>query len=145
MAEEEIIVSFNDDAGLTPFQKAVIKQIFNTSKDTIKEVVETPEMADALVVTIAVGNLIKLIETVNINNKPLSGKNKKDIVLYLGRLLLNDLLPESRNKANIIGIYDLVAEQTLEKLIDVGTNINVITNNITEEVIQNKPKCCTII
>ena len=76
MAEEEIIVSFNDDAGLTPFQKAVIKQIFNTSKDTIKEVVETPEMADALVVTIAVGNLIKLIETVNINNKPLSGKNK---------------------------------------------------------------------
>ena len=145
MAEEEIIVSFNDDAGLTPFQKAVIKQIFNTSKDTIKEVVETPEMADALVVTIAVGNLIKLIETVNINNKPLSGKNKKDIVLYLGRLLLSDLLPESRNKANIIGIYDLVAEQTLEKLIDVGTNINVITNNIVEEVVQNKPKCCTII
>ena len=76
MSSEEIVISFDNDANITAFQKAVIKKIYKTSQSTIKEVVDTPSMADALVVTIAIGNLVKLIETININNKPLSGKNK---------------------------------------------------------------------
>ena len=142
MSDEQINITFESDSELTQFQKQVVKQIFNTSKDTIKEIIDSPEMADALVVTIAVGNLVKLIETLKINNKPLNGKNKKAIVLYLGRLLLNDLLPENRNKVNILGIYDLVAEPTLEKLIDVSSNINIIQNEIIENV-SNK-KCCLL-
>lgn len=144
MAEEKIEITFENNNGLTPYQKAVVKNIFNISKDSIKEVVDSPEMADALVVTIAVGNLVKLVDNLKINSKPLSGSNKKAIVLFLGRLLLNDLLPESRNKANIIGIYDLVAEQTLEKLIDVSSSINVVANNIIDNVAENigNKKCC---
>ena len=136
MSEEEIVVSFNDDDSITQFQKAIIKKIYNISQKTIKEVVETPDIADALVVTIAIGNLVKLIENININNKPLSGKNKKEIVLYLGRLLLNDLLPTSDNKGNILATYDLLAEPTLEKLIDVSKNIKLITKDKVEDVIE---------
>tara|TARA_B100001093_G_C26710724_1_gene963302 strand:- start:246 stop:704 length:459 start_codon:yes stop_codon:yes gene_type:complete len=136
MSEEEIVVTFDDENGLTQFQKAVIKKIYKLSNSTIKEVVDTPEIADALVVTIAIGNLVKLIENININNKPLSGKNKKEIVLYLGRLLLNDLLPE-KNKSNILGMYDLLAEPTLEKLIDVSKNIKVIARDKIEDVVEN--------
>ena len=136
MSEEEIVVTFDDENGLTQFQKAVIKKIYKLSNSTIKEVVETPEIADALVVTVAIGNLVKLIENININNKPLSGKNKKEIVLYLGRLLLNDLLPED-NKSNILGMYDLLAEPTLEKLIDVSKNIKVIARDKVEDVVEN--------
>lgn len=139
----EIEITFDSNTELTSYQKAVVDKIFEVSKDTIKEVIETPEMADALVVTIAVGNLVKLIENLKINNKSLSSQNKKAIVLHLGKLLLSELLPETRNKANILGIYDLIAEPTLEKLIDVGSNINVV-NNIVETVsdtVSNK-KCC---
>tara|TARA_B100000925_G_scaffold290232_1_gene274975 strand:- start:5149 stop:5604 length:456 start_codon:yes stop_codon:yes gene_type:complete len=135
MTEEEITISFNDNENITPYQKAIIKKIYKISNESIKEVVETPELADALVVTIAIGNLVKLIETININNKPLSGNNKKQIVLYLGRLLLNDLLPEN-NKSNIIAAYDLLAEATLEKLIDVSKNIKVIAKDKVEDVIE---------
>jgi len=140
MSEEEINITFEADDNLTAFQKAIISKIYKISKNTVKEVVETPEIADALIVTIAIGNLVKLIETVNINNKPLSGKNKKEIVLYIGKLLLKDLLPESDNKANIIALYDVLAEPTLEKLIDVSKNIKVIVENKVEDVVENLPK-----
>uniref|UniRef100_A0A6C0JEL9 Uncharacterized protein n=1 Tax=viral metagenome TaxID=1070528 RepID=A0A6C0JEL9_9ZZZZ len=140
MSEEEINITFEGDDNLTAFQKAIISKIYKISKNTVKEVVETPEIADALIVTIAIGNLVKLIETVNINNKPLSGKNKKEIVLYIGKLLLKDLLPESDNKANIIALYDVLAEPTLEKLIDVSKNIKVIVENKVEDVVENLPK-----
>ena len=140
MSEEEINITFEGDDNLTAFQKAIISKIYKISKNTVKEVVETPEIADALIVTIAIGNLVKLIETVNINNKPLSGKNKKEIVLYIGKLLLKDLLPESDNKANIIALYDVLAEPTLEKLIDVSKNIKVIVENKVEDVVENLPQ-----
>lgn len=149
MSSEEIVITFDSDSNLTAFQKAIIKKIYKVSTSTIQEVVDTPQIADALVVTIAIGNLVKLIETININNKPLSGKNKKQIVLYLGRLLLTDLLPESGNKANILGSYDLLAEPILEKLIDVGKNIKVIAKDKVEDIMdnvaQNSGGCCKLL
>ena len=130
---EEITITFGDDTGLTQYQLAIVKKIYNISKNTVKEVVETPSIADALVVTLAVGNLVKLVENIKINDKPLSGKNKKEVVLFIGRLLLKDLLPDS-NRDTILGMYDLLAEPTLEKLIDVGKNIKVMSSSIIDNI-----------
>ena len=74
---EEITITFGDDTGLTQYQLAIVKKIYNISKNTVKEVVETPSIADALVVTLAVGNLVKLVENIKINDKPLREKIKK--------------------------------------------------------------------
>ena len=113
---------------MTQYRSTVVK-IYNISKNTVKEAVETGLFGCKF----SSRNLVKLVENIEINDKPLSGKNKKEVVLFIGRLLLKDLLPDS-NRDTILGMYDLLAEPTLEKLIDVGKNIKVMSSSIIDNI-----------
>ena len=78
------------------------------------------------------GKLIKFIEDVKVNGNTLTGDNKKQIVIYLGRNLLNDVLPDD-HKATVLAIFDTTAETALESMIDVANNIN----NVAVDLINN--------
>jgi len=131
MASQQFNISF-ENSELSVLQKEVIKNIYEVSKAAIIEIVSTPEIDDAVVVISVVGKLVKFVEDVKVDGKTLTGENKKQIVLYLGKVLLEDVVPDD-HKANVIAIYDVTAETALEKMIDVANNIN----NVAVDLINN--------
>lgn len=131
MASQQLNISF-ENSELSILQKEVIKNIYEVSKNAVLEIVSSPEIDDTVVVISVVGKLIKFVEDVKVNGKTLTGENKKQIVLYLGRTILNDVVPDD-HKANVLAIYDATAETALEKMIDVANNIN----NVAIDLINN--------
>ena len=58
------------------------------------------------------------------NDKKIAGSSKKGAVIELGRLLIKQVIHDDKLKQTILPIYDLVAEQTLEAIIDVSHVVN---------------------
>lgn len=117
-------IDFKDKI-LNEIQKKVITNNYNTVKINIKNILEENN-DDIFAVTLVVSNLIKTVENIKINKRKLSGSNKKKIVITMGEMLLNELLPE--DKKNMLQIYNSIAEKTLEHMIDLSKHINI--NNV---------------
>lgn len=128
---EKFEISF-ENSELTVLQKEVIKSVYQSSKEAVLEIISSPEIEDVVIVISVVGKLIKFIEDVKVNGNTLTGDNKKQIVIYLGRNLLNDVLPDD-HKATVLAIFDTTAETALESMIDVANNIN----NVAVDLINN--------
>lgn len=150
MQTDNINITFEDKDDLTPYQKIIIQKIYNKGKTVVDEINSVSSASEALSITIAITNLAQLVEHIKINNTPLSGENKKKIVLYLGKKLLIDILPDDK-KDSIESLYDIVAEKTLSKLIDFANN-NKMVQTVTMEandMVDDLPpvikkNCCTI-
>tara|TARA_B110000971_G_scaffold88096_3_gene90502 strand:+ start:670 stop:1116 length:447 start_codon:yes stop_codon:yes gene_type:complete len=128
---EIVTISF-ENSELTILQKEVVKSIYSVSKEAVTEIVTSPEINDAVVVISVIGKLIRFVEDVKVNGATLSGENKKQIVLYLGRVLLDDVLP-AEQKGTVLVIYDSTAETALEKMMEVANNIN----NVAVDLLNN--------
>lgn len=143
MATETFNISF-ENSELTVLQKEVIKNIYKASKEAVLEIVSSPDVDDAVVVISVIGKLIKFVEDVKVNGNTLTGDNKKQIVLYLGRVLLDDVVPDD-HKGNILAIYDTTAETALEKMMDVANNINNVAVDLLNNTDDAPKNCLTVL
>jgi hypothetical protein len=112
-------------------QKKVIKIIYEKSKNATESVLKDPKIDPTIKVTQTLAQIIKIVEYVKINDKKIVGSSKKQIVIYLGRLVMNEVLEDNEFKQHILSIYDLVAEQTLETIIDVSHVVNTKVQEAT--------------
>jgi hypothetical protein len=109
---------------LTEEQKQVIQMIYQKSKQATESILQDSKMEPTLKITQMIAQIIKIVEYVKVNDKKIVGSSKKGIVIELGRLLINEVLNEQKYKKEILAIYDLIAEQTLEVMIDVSQVVN---------------------
>jgi len=105
-------------------QKQVIKIIYEKTKHATESIVKDSKIDPTIKVTQTLAQIIKIVEYVKINDKKIAGSSKKQIVIYLGRLVMNEVLKDDEFKQHILSIYDLVADQALETIIDVSHVVN---------------------
>jgi len=132
----KILDTINDDNKLTAEQKIIIKSIYENVKDSVEGILNAKDVDSAIKITQTIATVIKLVEKITINNKPISGASKKLLALELVRTLINDLIKDDSIKNSILAMYDMIGESTLEMLVDVSRNINIKT------VVKATTNCC---
>lgn len=132
----EILDTIKDNNKITAEQKIIIKSIYENVKDSVEGILNAKDVDSAIKITQTIATVIKLIEKITINNKPISGASKKLLALELVRTLINDLIKDDSIKNSILAMYDIIGESTLEMLVDVSRNINI------KNVVKATTSCC---
>ena len=74
---------------------------------------------------------MKEIENMRIDDVAVSGSDKKQVVIQLGRILVSKYVVNSKNEADILYMYDNLADVTIENIIDVSTVVNITDDDAT--------------
>ena len=156
-AENSFSISLNNDdlekSNLSIFEKKIIQKIFVKSIESVREVIDNPNIESVIAITIIITNIAQLLEHVKINSVSHSGKisgnMKKNIVLFLGRLIIEKNMSFTE-KDNILALYDIYADSVLERIIKFAKNnkvSNMVEQKYDESVshLKNKTKNCCII
>lgn len=135
-AQQELqTIQLNIQSTLTEEQQKILSFVYDSAKGIAADVFSS-STNEAMKVTRLMGSLVKLMESLTFNNVKIAGASKKAVSLQLGRNLINDLIKDDALKANLIAVYDLAAESTLELMIDVSRNVNV------KAVTEAATSCC---
>ena len=131
--EESVIEIKMEDVPkpLTEEQQHIVKAVYEKAKQATQTILEDPQMDNTLKITQTIGQIIKLLEYIKINDKKISGSNKKAVALEVGRLLIKEGIKNDTAKQVVLSIYDVVAEQTLEVMIDVSHVVNTKVQEAT--------------
>lgn len=156
-AENSFSISLNNDdlekSNLSIFEKKIIQKIFVKSIESVREVIDNPNIESVIAITIIITNIAQLLEHVKINSVSHSGKisgnMKKNIVLFLGRLIIEKNMSFAE-KDNILALYDIYADNVLERIIKFAKNnkvSNMVEQKYDESVshLKNKTENCCII
>ena len=108
-----------EKSNLSIFEKKIIQKIFVKSIESVREVIDNPNIESVIAITIIITNIAQLLEHVKINSVSHSGKisgnMKKNIVLFLGRLIIEKNM--SFTKKIMFALYDIYADSVLERII----------------------------
>jgi DUF1009 family protein len=115
---------------LSEEQTKVLKIVYDKIKESTDLLLHHPKLENALKLTQMIASIIKLLESIKINDILLSGKDKKQIALELGKKLIEDLIKEGEKKIILLMMYDSAAEQLLETMVDVSHHLNVKVKEI---------------
>ena len=122
-----------NESSLTDDQKKLANLMYDSTKSAIQSFMADNSLSNALKITKTIGQIIKQVESVKIDGKTPTSADKKAIVIQLGRILIKELI--SNDEDEILVLYDLMAEQTLEAMIDVSRVVNVVVQEMAA-------KCC---
>jgi len=113
-----------EETKLTEEQEQILKGIYGKAKNATQVILEDETTDTILKITHVIGEIIKILEYVKVNDKKISGSDKKAVALVIGKLLINDILKNESVKGMILSVYDTVAEQVLEVMVDVSRTLN---------------------
>tara|TARA_B110000208_G_C11771430_1_gene430423 strand:- start:669 stop:1121 length:453 start_codon:yes stop_codon:yes gene_type:complete len=120
-----------EKSNLNNKQKLILKKVYYLIKGKLLNIMnlhknefDRSEITKSIFDMICI--IIKNVENIKINNKPLSGNDKKLIALELGRIFINTEIINNNTEISIIEIYNLIAESILENIIDVSNEVNVV-------------------
>jgi|TARA_B110000902_G_C14070245_1_gene498998 hypothetical protein len=122
-----------ENYSLTEYQKQIVKVVYDEIKPVILSIIEELKQIDINNVSpediskkifIIVTTCIKIIEKTKVNNKKIDGGDKKQIVLELGKIIINTEIDNTSITDIINPIYDTLAEDVLETVIDVSSQVN---------------------
>jgi len=116
---------------LTDAQKSVLKVVYDKVKESSDLILQHPTLDSALKIMQMMASIIKLLETVKLQDGLLGGKDKKLIALEVGKLLIKDNVKDEEKQAVLLMIYDSTAEALLETMIDVSQHLNVKVKEVT--------------
>jgi hypothetical protein len=116
---------------LTDAQKSVLKVVYDKVKESSDLILQHPTLDSALKITQMMASIIKLLESVKLQDVLLGGKDKKLIALEVGKLLIKDNVKDEEKQAVLLMIYDSTAEALLETMIDVSQHLNVKVKEVT--------------
>lgn len=120
------------ESNLSDEQKIIAQDIYESLKPTIQDLISDPSVNNSIKVTKIMAQIIKKIEN---TPKSVNGANKKEIAIQLGRILIKEAVPDDKGEAEILMVYDLMAESTLEAMIEVSKVVNVVIQEVAT-------KCC---
>jgi predicted transcriptional regulator len=122
-----------ENYSLTDYQKQIVKVVYDEIKPMISSIIDefkqmnienvSPEDISKKIFVI-ISTCIKIIEKTKVNNKKIEGSDKKQIVLELGKIIINTEIDNTSITDVINPIYDSLAEEVLETLIDVSSHVN---------------------
>ena len=119
------------ESSLTEDQKKLATSIYDSVKAAIKEFISDPSVNETIKITKTLGKLIKELENAKVDGKAPSGADKKAVAIQLGRILIKEVITSDSLEANILMVYDIVAEPTLEAMIEVSKVVNVVVEKLT--------------
>ena len=118
------------ESSLTEDQKKLATSIYDSVKAAIKEFISDPSINETIKITKTLGKLIKELENATVDGKAPSGTDKKAVAIQLGRILIKEVITSDSLEANILMVYDVVAEPTLEAMIEVSKVVNVVVQKV---------------
>ena len=122
-----------ENYSLTDYQKQIVKVVYDEIKPMIISIIEEFKQMDIDHVSpedisknifVIISTCIKILEKTKVNNKKIEGSDKKQIVLELGKIIINTEIDNTAITDVINPIYDTLAEDVLETLIDVSSHVN---------------------
>jgi hypothetical protein len=124
-------ISSISESSLTDEQKKLATQIYDKTKAAIQSFINDASLNNTVKITKTLGQVIKQLEGVQSAN----GADKKAVAIQLGRILIKEVMPDDKGEAEVLVMYDLVAEPTLEAMIEVSRVVNVAVQELAT-------KCC---
>jgi hypothetical protein len=118
------------ESTLTDDQKKLAASIYDSVKAAIKEFISDPSINETIKITRTLGKLIKELENAKVDGKAPTGADKKAVAIQLGRILIKEVITSDSLEANILMVYDVVAEPTLEAMIEVSKVVNVVVQKV---------------
>jgi hypothetical protein len=98
-----------------------------------------------LQIIILVSEVVKEVERLSNSNKNLTGKDKKDLAIFIGATVLSEIFDTDRDKLDsYIKVYNEYASNYLETVIGVAKTLNEEKNKIvqsTKSLVSSLP-CC---
>lgn len=118
------------ESSLSEDQKKLAASIYDSVKAAIKEFISDPSVNETIKVTKTIAKLVKELENVKVDGKAPTGADKKAVAIQLGRILIKEVITNDSLEANILMVYDIVAEPTLEAMIEVSKVVNVVVQKV---------------
>ena len=118
------------ESTLTEDQKILATSIYSSVKTAIKEFISDPSINETIKITKTLGKLIKELENAKVDGKAPTGADKKAVAIQLGRILIKEVVTNDSLEANILMVYDVVAEPILEAMIEVSKVVNVVVQKV---------------
>lgn len=131
---QQLGLTMISESSLTEDQKKLANHLYNSCKEAITSFIADASLNSTVKITKTIGQVIKQLENVTVDGKVPSGADKKAVAIQLGRILIKEVTPDNK-ETEILMIYDLVAEPTLEAMIDVSKVVNVAVQELAT-------KCC---
>ena len=132
---EKLGLTMISESSLSEDQKKLATSIYEAVKPAVEGFISDPNVNNTLKITKVIGQVIKHLENTKIEGKAITGADKKVVAIQLGRILIKEVTPDDKGEAEILIFYDLVAEQTLEAMIEVSKVVNVAVQEMAT-------KCC---
>ena len=123
------------ESSLTEDQKKLASSIYDSTKTAIQGFVNEPSVNNTVKITKTLGQIIKQLENAQVDGKKPSGADKKAVAIQLGRILIKEVMPDDKGEKEVLMVYDLIAEPTLEAMIEVSKVVNVAVQEMAT-------KCC---
>jgi hypothetical protein len=123
------------ESSLTDDQKKLATSIYDTTKGAIQGFINDVSINNTVKITKTLGEIIKQLESTTIDGKPPTGKDKKVVAIQLGRILIKEVMPDDKGEREVLMVYDVIAEPTLEAMIEVSRVVNVAVQEAAA-------KCC---
>jgi len=132
---EKLGLKLISESTLSEDQKKLATSIYETVKPAVQGFISDPDVNSTVKITKVIGQVIKQLVNTKIEGKAPTGADKKAVAIQLGRILIKEVTPDDKGEAEILMVYDLVAEQTLEAMIEVSKVVNVAVQEMAT-------KCC---
>jgi hypothetical protein len=132
---EKLGLKLISESSLTEDQKKLATTIYDSIKSAISGFINDPNVNNTVKITKTLGQVIKQLETTHLDGKVITGADKKAVAIQLGRILIKEVMPDDKGEAEVLMVYDMIAEPTLEAMIDVSKVVNVAVQEMAT-------KCC---
>lgn len=123
------------ESTLTEGQKKLANLIYDSTKAALQSFINDASLNNTVKITKTLGQVIKQLESATVDGAVPSGKDKKAVAIQLGRILIKEVMPDDKGEREVLMAYDLIAEPTLEAMIEVSRVVNVAVQEVAS-------KCC---
>lgn len=106
-------------------QQKIADKIYETLPSDLEEVISSDHVHDVIIIMTILNKVSTLVEQHRIDDKPMAGKEKKEIVGYIGRLLILNYA-KAEFKDYMLEIYNNVVEDVVEIMIDFAKNNKIL-------------------
>jgi len=107
----------------------IIQDLYANISSDIVEIIEDPSVCDFLTLLDIVCNICAMVELLQIGDGKLKGEDKKNIVIRLGRILIEKHSPEEA-KDTILATFDETCDIAIDKIIFFAKNNKVLKKKI---------------
>jgi hypothetical protein len=115
-------VKIAEKQALTEFEKDLVQRLYDNGKDLTQSILTDSTSDNSMKITQLIAQLMILMD--KLPGEKISGPVKKAVALELGKALIKDLVQENTTRVKILLLYDVLAEPTLETMIDVSRVVN---------------------